>query len=88
MTFHPDSTSRVASPPRVNGHRPGSARLRLRVQRGVERPDREALVGGRVEQAFGLGRQVTATALGEHSGDRLAPARAALFELRRVGGRN
>lgn len=59
-------------------------RLGQLVQCGVERPDRKALVGGRVQQRLGLGGQIRGifpAALGQHAGHRGAPAGAAFLNL-------
>ncbi len=64
----------------------GQRRFRQCVERGVERPDREALVGGRVQQRLGFSgqiRRVAPAALGQHSGHRGAPAGAARLHLDR-----
>ena len=54
------------------------------VQRGVERADRKPLVGRRVEQALRLGAELgrfPTAALGQHTGNRGAPAGALLLHL-------
>jgi hypothetical protein len=61
---------------------PRQRRFGMSVQRGVERPHREAFVGGRIEQTFGLGGQVrwvAAAALGQHTGHPGPPALAIRF---------
>ena len=60
-------------------------RLRQAVQAGVQRADREALIGRRIQQAFGLRRQVGRIAPGrfrQHAGDSRAPALLRLLQVR------
>ena len=66
----------------------GQRRFGQLVERGVERPDGDPVVGRGFQQPFGLVPQllgILACAFRQHSGDRRAPTPANLFQVGELG---